>query len=201
MVRQTQARVRVARRLGEVLPGLTRKPIDRKPYPPGQHGPIARQRKSEYRVRLEEKQKLRAHYGVNETQLRRYFAHAAHAHGDTGVLLLQALERRLDNVVFRAGFAPTIPAARQLVNHGHVEVNGRKVDIASYALKAGDVVRLRDERGRRLAKEALEQRVWPVPSFLDVDDGELTARFLADPPREDVLVSVREHLIIEHYSR
>jgi len=131
-------RLRVIRRLGVQLPGLTRKDGERRPYPPGQHGPTGSKRRktSMFRRLLEEKQKVRFNYGVTETQLRRYFAEAQRLPGKTGDNLLALLERRLDNTVFRLGFAPTIPAARQLVSHGHVRVNGKKVDRAT--LKPGD---------------------------------------------------------------
>ena len=122
-------RLKVIRRLGTLLPGLARKEADRKAYPPGQHGPAgARRKKSDFRRRFEEKQKVRFHYGVSETQLRRYFAMALRRPVATGEALLSILERRLDNVIFRLGLAPTIPAARQLVSHGHVLVNGRRVN-------------------------------------------------------------------------
>src|SRR5918997_5477486 len=136
MSRYRGPRLRVVRRLGDV-PGLTRK-TPRRAYPPGQHGQ-ARKKRSEYAIRLEEKQKLRFNYGITEKQLLRYVRKARRATGSTGQTLLQLLEMRLDNTVFRMGMAPTIPAARQLVNHGHVTVNNRVVSIASYACRAGDV--------------------------------------------------------------
>jgi ribosomal protein S4 len=130
-----RSRVKVIRRLGTPLPGLTRKPADRRPYPPGVHGATARLRKSDYRSQLEEKQKVRFHYGVSETQLRRSLAKTADLKADRRRTRLELLERRLDNVVFRLGWAPTIPAARQLVTHGHVRVNGRQVDRPGYTSK------------------------------------------------------------------
>ena len=154
MSRYRGARLRVTRRLGD-LPGLTRKSAKRS-YPPGQHGQ-ARRKRSEYAIRLEEKQKLRFNYGVSERQLVRYVKKARAQDGSTGTNLLKLLENRLDNVCFRLGFGPTIPGARQLVNHGHVTVNGRVVDIASYQCRAGDVVAIREKKpSKKLAETNLE---------------------------------------------
>jgi ribosomal protein S4 len=141
------SRVKVIRRLGTPLPGLTRKLADRRPYPPGTHGARARLRESDYRRQLEEKQKARFHYGVSETQLRRYLGKAAGEDVQSGGTRLVLLERRLDNAVFRLGWAPTISAARQLVVHGHVRVNGRRVDRPSYLVKIGDEIELSSRRG------------------------------------------------------
>src|SRR4028119_1479484 len=150
MSRYRGPRLRVVRRLGD-LPGLTRK-TPRRAYPPGQHGQ-ARKKRSEYAIRLEEKQKLRFNYGLTEKQLLRYVRKARRATGSTGQSLLQLLEMRLDNTVFRLGMAGTIPAARQLVNHGHVTVNGRVVDIPSYQCRPGEVIAVRDnERSKRLVQ-------------------------------------------------
>ena len=143
MSRYRGPRLRIVRRLGE-LPGLTRKSA-RRAYPPGQHGQN-RKKRSEYAIRLEEKQKLRLNYGLTEKQLLRYVRKARRVTGSTGQVLLQLLEMRLDNTVFRLGMAPTIPAARQLVNHGHVTVNGRVVNIASYQCRPGEEIAVRDQR-------------------------------------------------------
>ena len=127
MARHTGPRLKIIRRLGTPLPGLMRTDPDlRRPYPPGQHGPTRRKKLSDYALRLMEKQKLRFHYGVSEKQMRKYMKNAARQKGNKGANLLSLLERRLDNVVFRAGWAPTIPAARQMVRHGHVHVGGRR---------------------------------------------------------------------------
>ena len=148
-------RLKIIRRLGTQLPGLTRKQADRKPHSPGQHGPTAgRRRKSDFRRRLEEKQKVRFHYGVSETQLRRYFVAVQGRPVATGEALLSMLERRLDNVIFRLGFAPTILAARQLASHGHVLVNRRRVDRAGYLVDVGDTISLSPR-----ARDAVRRRV------------------------------------------
>src|ERR671933_2308443 len=154
MSRYRGPRLRVVRRLGD-LPGLTRK-TPRRAYPPGQHGQ-ARKKRSEYAIRLEEKQKLRFNYGLTEKQLLRYVRRARRATGSTGQALLQLLEMRLDNTIFRLGMAGTIPAARQLVNHGHVTVNGRPVNIASYQCRPGDVIGVRDRaHSRQLVEQNLQ---------------------------------------------
>ncbi len=134
-------RLKAIRRFGTPLPGLTRKQADERMFPPGQHGArLKRQRKSAYRERLEEKQKLRRHYGISESQLQRYFRQAVSRPDVTGEALLARLERRLDNVIFWFGFAPTIPAARQLVSHGHILIDGFRVDIPSYAVDPGNTI-------------------------------------------------------------
>ena len=168
MARYRGPRLRITRRLGD-LPGLTRKAAKRS-YPPGQHGQ-ARRKRSEYAIRLEEKQKLRFNYGVSERQLVRYVKKARAQEGSTGTNLLKLLENRLDNVCFRLGFGPTVPGARQLVNHGHVTVNGRVTDIASYQCKPGDVVAIRERKcSKQLAEGNLEfPGLANVPTHLELD--------------------------------
>ena len=202
MSRQRGPRLKIVRRFQEPLPGLTQKNGERRPYPPGQHGPGRRGKVSDYRVRLDEKQKLRLNYGLTERQLRRYYRRATKTKGDTGALLLCLLESRLDNTVFRAGFAPTVPAARQLVNHGHVRVNGKRVDIASYSLASGQVVSLTDDAKKiPMVATALQGRALELPSYLSVDESLAQASVTSLPQREDVPVEVQEQLIIEYYSR
>lgn len=200
MARYRGPRLRVVRRLGE-LPGLSRK-APRKAYPPGQHGQ-ARKKKSEYAVRLEEKQKLRFNYGLTEKQLLRYVKKARRAGGSTGLALLQLLEMRLDNTVFRLGFAPTIPGARQLVNHGHLMVNGRVVSIASYQCRPGDLISVRDkDASRKLVEDNLEfPGLANVPSHLELDKPKLKAKVNGIIEREWVALNVNELLVVEYYSR
>jgi small subunit ribosomal protein S4 len=188
------------RRLGE-LPGLSRK-SPRRAYPPGQHGQ-ARKKRSEYAVRLEEKQKLRFNYGVSERQLLRYVRKARRASGSTGLVLLQLLEMRLDNTVFRLGLGPTIPGARQLVNHGHVTVNGRVVDIPSYQCKPGDVIAVRDnERSRKLVESNLQfPGLANLPSHLEFDKNKKEGKVNGVVEREWVALQVNELLVVEYYSR
>lgn len=201
MSRYRGPRLRLVRRLGTELPGLSRK-TPRKAYPPGQHGQ-ARKKRSEYAIRLDEKQKLRFNYGVSERQLLRYVRKARRAAGSTGQSLLQLLEMRLDNTVFRLGMAPTIPAARQLVNHGHVTVNGRVVDIPSYQCKAGEVIGVRDnERSRKLVEANLQfPGLAHLPSHLEFDKNKMEGKVNGIIEREWVALQVNELLVVEYYSR
>jgi small subunit ribosomal protein S4 len=192
--------LRIVRRLGE-LPGLSRK-TPRRAYPPGQHGQ-ARKKRSEYAIRLEEKQKLRFNYGVNEKQLIRYVKKARRATGSTGTSLLQLLEMRLDNTIFRLGMAGTIPAARQLVNHGHITVNGRVVDIPSYNCRPGDVIAVRDrDRSRRLVQTNMEYPgLANLPSHLEYDKNTMVGKVNGVIEREWIALQINELLVVEYYSR
>jgi small subunit ribosomal protein S4 len=183
------------------LPGLSRKQ-PKHAYPPGQHGQ-ERKKKSEYAVRLEEKQKLRFNYGLTETQLLRYVRRARRVKGSTGLVLLQLLEMRLDNTVFRMGMAPTIPAARQLVNHGHITVNGKVVSIASYGCRPGEVISVKDrEASRKLVETNLEfPGLANTPSHLEFDKAKLTGKVNGIVEREWIALQVNELLVIEYYSR
>jgi small subunit ribosomal protein S4 len=183
------------------LPGLTRK-VARRAYPPGQHGQ-ARRKRSEYAIRLEEKQKLRFNHGLSEKQLLRYVKKARRATGSTGQVLLQMLEMRLDNTIFRLGMAPTIPGARQLVNHGHVTVNGRVVDIPSYQCRPGDLVGIKNrEKSREMVKANLQYPgLANVPSHLELDKEKLLGKVNSVIDREWVALQVNELLVVEYYSR
>ncbi|XTZ12371.1 MAG: 30S ribosomal protein S4 [cyanobacterium endosymbiont of Rhopalodia inflata] len=200
MTRYRGPRLRVVRRLGE-LPGLSRK-NPRRAYPPGQHGQ-ARRKRSEYAIRLEEKQKLRFNYGVTEGQLVRYVKKARKATGSTGQKLLELLEMRLDNTVFRLGMAGTIPGARQLVSHGHVTVNGQVVDIASYQCRPGEVISVRNQdRSRRLVAANMEYPgLANLPSHLDFDKNTLTGKVNGIIEREWIALQINELLVVEYYSR
>ncbi|MGF1535341.1 MAG: 30S ribosomal protein S4 [Elainellaceae cyanobacterium] len=200
MSRYRGPRLRVVRRLGE-LPGLTRKTA-RRAYPPGQHGQ-GRRKRSEYAVRLEEKQKLRFNYGLTERQLLRYVKRARRATGSTGQVLLQLLEMRLDNTVFRLGMAPTIPSARQLVNHGHIMVNGRRVDIPSYQCRPGDVITVRDrDRSRELVVTNLQfPGLANLPNHLEFDKSKLEGKVNGVIDREWIALQINELLVVEYYSR
>ncbi|MBW4561142.1 MAG: 30S ribosomal protein S4 [Mojavia pulchra JT2-VF2] len=200
MSRYRGPRLRIVRRLGD-LPGLTRKSA-RRAYPPGQHGQN-RKKRSEYAIRLEEKQKLRLNYGLTEKQLLRYVRRARRVTGSTGQVLLQLLEMRLDNTVFRMGLAPTIPAARQLVNHGHITVNGRVVNIASYQCRPGEEIAVRDkEASRKLVETNLQYPgLANLPSHLEFDKNKLTGKVNSLIEREWVALQVNELLVVEYYSR
>jgi small subunit ribosomal protein S4 len=203
MARYTGPRTRISRRFGVPLFG-SNKSLERRNFPPGQHGIRAgRKKKSEYSVALGEKQKLRFQYGVLEKQFRGYYEEAARRRGITGEIILQLLELRLDNVCYRLGFGNTRQAARQLVNHGHVLVNGKVVDVASYECKAGDVIKLAakpssQQMGLRMLD--LTQAV-PLVDWLTLDRAALEGTISRVPERSDIDPMVNEQLIVELYSR
>ena len=176
--------------------------VTRRNYAPGQHGQ-KRAKLSEYGIQLREKQKTRSFYGVGEKQFRKYFEEAAKTRGITGIVLLRTLESRLDNVVYRMGFGVSRPQARQLVTHGNIEVNGKKVDIASYQVKPGDVVAIREIRkDNPVVKENMEANaVRPIPEWLEVDREKMSGKVIRLANREDIDLPVEEHLIVELYSK
>jgi small subunit ribosomal protein S4 len=209
MVAKRGPRLKAIRRLGTPLPGLTRKTADKKPYPPGQHGPTGgagrgRKKQSEYGRQLLEKQKLRLNYGVSERQMRNYMAQAERQGGKAGDNLLALLERRLDNVVFRLGIAPTIPAARQLVAHGHIRVDGRRVDRAAYMVKPGVHVSVSD-RARNMPEVKTSVEHGPqvkLPGYLAIDPSDkFGGRVISLPMRGDVPVIVDDAAVVEFYAR
>ena len=203
MARYTGPKTKISRRFGVPIFGPA-KALERKNYPPGMHGPKGSRRKqSDYAVALAEKQKLRYQYGLLERQFRRYFQTALTRRGVTGEILLQLLETRLDNVVYRLGFANSRNAARQMVSHGHVAVNGRKVDVSSFTLRPGDEVTVKDKPGsRRLATRNLElTQIAPIPDWLVVDKEGFSGKVARIPTREEIAPIVNEQLIVELYSR
>jgi small subunit ribosomal protein S4 len=176
--------------------------IERRPYPPGQHGQ-GRTKFSEYGVQLREKQKVKRLYGLLETQFSGYYKWASSKKGKTGENLLKFLEQRLDNATFRAGFADTRNEARQLVRHGHFQVNGRKVNIPSYQVRPGDVITVR-ERSRKIVRisealEAVDRR--GVAPWIELDKKAFTAKVKSEPAREDITMPIAEQLIVELYSK
>lgn len=202
----SRPRLKIVRRLGVQLPGLTRKDAERRPFPPGQHGQsTGRRRKiSDFRRRLEEKQKIRFYYGVGERQLRRYIEAAGKMSGVKGHNLFSLLERRLDNVVFRLGFTPTIPAARQLVSHGHVRVNGQRVDRPSYKVEVGETITLSARAKERPSiQESLSTGpLVKLPGYLAIDPSDKsTGRVIATPMRHDVAFIVDDAAVVEFYAR
>ncbi|MGH9895647.1 MAG: 30S ribosomal protein S4 [bacterium] len=201
MARSIGPRHRACRRARTPLCQAKRCPVERRPYPPGQHG-RGRIKESDYQLQLREKQKLRAMYGVLERQFRRYYEAATRQPGITGENLLRILESRIDNVVWRAGLAATRPQARQLVNHGHFRVNGKKVDIPSFQLRAGDIVSAK-ERSRELLiiQHSLDTISHPVPEWLSVNGDERAISVLSLPDRAQIDTSIREQMIIELYSK
>jgi small subunit ribosomal protein S4 len=174
--------------------------VERRPYPPGEHG-RARIRQSEYRQQLREKQRARRYYQVLERQFRNYYAKASRQPGVTGENLLRLLERRLDNVLVRLGFASSRRQARQLVDHGHFRVNGRRVNIPSYQVRPGDVISVKDGSGTdQVIRDATELTA-TVPALLQADFDSLTAKVLRLPERGEISVPVQEQLIVELYSK
>jgi small subunit ribosomal protein S4 len=202
MARYTGPSTRVSRRFGQYIVGSA-KVLERRNFPPGQHGPKSRRKLSEYAVGLAEKQKLRFIYGLLERQFRRTFAIAKKERGVTGERFLQLLETRLDSVVYLLGFAKSRAAARQLVNHGHVRVNGRKVDIASYTVVQGDEIEMKAvNSSRQLATRAIEEtRARVVPAWLTRNDEALKGTVTRLPTRDEMEPSINEQLIVEYYSR
>lgn len=192
---------KLSRREGINLFGTTSRSLERRlNQPPGEQARARRRRLSDYAVRLREKQKVKRMYGLMERQFVRLFEEARRRAGNTGLNLLQLLEQRLDNVLYRLGFARTRPQARQFVTHGHVRVNGQKVDIPSYQVRPGDVITL-DETIRKNpdVEELLEAGVPYLPGWLSREDG--TGRVLRPPAREEIDAHIREELIVEFYSR
>jgi small subunit ribosomal protein S4 len=201
MARYTGPRHKACRRARTPLCQSKRCPVDRRPYPPGQHG-RGRVRESDYLVQLREKQKLRTMYGVLERQFRRYYEEAARRQGITGDNLLILLEQRLDNVVWRSGLAATRPQARQMVNHGHFQVNGKKVDIPSYQVKPGDVITVK-ERSRDLImiQHSVDTQGRLVPEWMNVDADTRRIEISAHPRRDQIDTDINEQLIVELYSK
>lgn len=202
MARYTGPKDKLSRREGYNLFGSTSRSLERRlNVPPGVHGQKRRRKESEYGIQLREKQKVKRIYGLLERQFRRFFDIAGKQRGATGEVLLQLLERRLDNTVYRLGFARTRPMARQLVSHGHVTVNGKKVDIASYLVKPGDVVGLAEKSAQIVGvQESLADRGPNMPGWLSRDD-ERVGRVLRHPERGEVEPGITEQLIVEFYSR
>ena len=202
MARYTGPTTRISRRFGQPIFGAT-KAYEKRTYPPGQHGPKLRRKLSEYAVGLNEKQKLRYIYGLLERQFRRVFENAKRERGVTGERFLQLLETRLDSVVYLLGFAKSRAAARQFVNHGHVRVNGHKVDIASYNVLEGDEVEIKNTpSSRQLATRCLEEnRARNVPGWLTLNTEAFKAIVNRLPKRDEMEPGINEQLIVEFYSR
>ncbi len=198
MARYLGPKVKLSRRVGVPIADIPKHTAKRQLTPPGMHGYRGR-RLRDYGIRLNEKQKLRYHYGVLEKQFRRCVHEAARRKGNTGEVLLQLLELRLDNVVRRAGFTRTVWAARQMVVHQHVELNGHRADRPSHAVKPGDVVTLR-KRIVNLAKDNMESMAGHiVPGWMEVNPAELTIKIVAQPTREEIPFDVNTNLIVEFY--
>ena len=202
MARYTGPRVRISRRFNTPIFGPT-KYLERKNYPPGMHGPKSRRKNTEYASGLIEKQKLRYYYGLQERQFRGIYEKALRRRGVTGETMLQMLESRLDNVVFHLGFATTRAAARQIVAHGHVKVNGRKVSIPSYSLKVNDVVEVKDSNvSRQIATKSLEASTSrAVPDWFALDRAAFKGTLIRIPSRDEIQPIANEQAVVEFYSR
>ena len=200
MSRYTGPSYKQARRVGFSITE-TGKELARRPYGPGQHGKDRKGKLSDYGVQLKEKQKVRFMYGLNERQFRKTFDEAAKLQGIHGTNFLRLLESRLDNLVYRAGFASTRRGARQLVNHGHVTVNGKKVDIPSYRVKVGDVISLKeDDKNLKVVEEALS-KISKRVDFITYDENKKEATFVRLPERNELNADINEALIVEFYNK
>lgn len=202
MARYTGPRTKIARKFGEPIFGPD-KVLEKKNYPPGMHGSTKKRRKvSEYGVQLQEKQKAKFIYGMLERQFSNLFEKASRMQGVTGVTLLQLLESRLDNVVYRLGIAPTRAAARQLVSHRHIAVNGKIVNIPSFSLKPGDVVAVREKsKSLEVITDSLSTNRYSKYSWLEWDKDQLVGKYLNNPERSDIPENIKEQLIVELYSK
>jgi len=204
MTKRLESKYKINRRLGENLWGRPKSPVNKRQYGPGQHGQ-RRKKPSDFGTQLAAKQKLRGYYGnINERQFQKVYEEAVRLTGDTSERLIGLLERRLDAVIYRMKFVPTVFAARQFVNHGHVRVNGKRVTIASYRVREGDVVEVKEKsRDLALVMEALESPERDIPDYVDVDVQKRRGTFVRTPKLADVPypVSMDPNLVVEYYSR
>ena len=199
MARYRGSVCKLSRSVGVPLDGYPKTERMKRTYGPGQHGQ-ARKKPSEYALQLQEKQKVRYTYGLSEKQFRKYYDIAQSKKGVTGTVFLQRLESRLDNILYRSGLVMTRPQSRQAITHGHIRVNGRKVDIPSYIMKIGDEITIR-EASKKFIRTQTDSNANTVSDWLDVDDVGLSVRFKALPERSEIDQSFKEQLIIEYYSR
>ena len=205
MTKRTSAKYKIDRRMGENIWGRPKSPVNKREYGPGQHGQRRKGKMSDFGLQLRAKQKLKGYYGdLTEKQFKRIYVEAARVKGDTGENLIGLLESRLDALVYRAKFVPTIFAARQFVNHGHVTVNGQRVNIPSYRVKEGDVVEVRQKsKQMALVLEATQLPERDVPEYIEADHNKLTATFVRRPALGDVPypVMMEPNLVIEYYAQ
>ncbi|MCA3734218.1 MAG: 30S ribosomal protein S4 [Phenylobacterium sp.] len=204
MSKRHSAKYKIDRRMGENIWGRPKSPINQRAYGPGQHGQRRKQKTSDFGLQLRAKQKLKGYYGnLTEKQFSRTYDEAARRKGNTAETLIGLLEARLDAVVYRAKFVPTVFAARQFVNHGHVTVNGKRVNIASYRVKVGDVVQVRERsRNMALVLEALQSAERDTPDYIEVDAKAMSARFIRTPELSEVPypVKMEPNLVVEFYA-
>jgi small subunit ribosomal protein S4 len=205
MTKRVEAKHKLDRRMGQNIWGRPKSPVNRREYGPGQHGQRRKGKPSDFGIQLRAKQKLKGYYAnISEKQFRGLYAEAVRLKGDSGANLIGLLERRLDAVIYRAKFVPTVFAARQFVNHGHVKVNGRRVNIPSYMVKVGDVVEVKDKSKQlALVLEAISLAERDVPDYIEADHGKMTAKLARVPGLTEVPypVQMEPHLVVEYYSR
>jgi small subunit ribosomal protein S4 len=205
MTKRSEAKYKIDRRMGQNIWGRPKSPVNRREYGPGQHGQRRKGKLSDYGVQLRAKQKLKGYYAnISERQFRGVYAEAIRMKGDSGANLIGLLERRLDSVVYRAKFVPTIFAARQFINHGHIKVNGRRVTVSSYRVKAGDLIEVKDKSKQlALVIEATGLAERDVPDYIEADHNKMTAKFARVPQVNEVPypVQMEPHLVVEYYSR
>ncbi|AZG76963.1 30S ribosomal protein S4 [Methylocystis rosea] len=205
MTKRAESKYKLDRRLGQNIWGRPKSPVNRREYGPGQHGQRRKGKLSDYGTQLKAKQKLKGYYGnISEKQFRKYYAEAIRLKGDSGDNLIGLLERRLDAVVYRAKFVPTVFAARQFVNHGHIRVNGKRVNIPSYQVKVGDVIEVKEASKQAVTVlEAVQLAERDAPEYYDVDHSKMTAKLVRVPHATEVPypVQMEPNLVIEFYSR
>jgi small subunit ribosomal protein S4 len=205
MTKRVEAKHKLDRRMGQNIWGRPKSPVNRREYGPGQHGQRRKGKLSDFGIQLRAKQKLKGYYAnISEKQFRGIYAEAVRLRGDSGAHLIGLLERRLDAVVYRAKFVPTVFAARQFINHGHIKVNGRRVNIPSYMVKVGDVIEVKDKSKQlALVLEAISLAERDVPDYIEADHGKMTAKLARVPTLTEVPypVQMEPHLVVEYYSR
>jgi small subunit ribosomal protein S4 len=205
VTKRTSAKYKIDRRMGENIWGRPKSPVNKREYGPGQHGQRRKNKLSDFGTQLRAKQKLKGYYGdLTEKQFRKIFSEAERVKGDTGEMLVGLLERRLDAVVYRAKFVPTVFAARQFVNHGHVTVNGKRVNIASYKVSEGDIIEVRQKSKQMVVLlEAVALAERDVPDYIEADHNKMTAKFVRTPSLSDVPypVVMEPNLVVEYYAK
>ena len=205
MTKRMESKYKIDRRMGQNIWGRPKSPVNRREYGPGQHGQRRKSKLSDFGVQLKAKQKLRGYYGnISERQFRGIYDEAIRMKGDSGANMIGLLERRLDAVVYRAKFVPTVFASRQFINHGHIKVNGKRVNIASYRVKVGDLIEVKEKSQQMnlvIEAQALTER--DVPDYIEVDGSKFTAKFARVPVVTDMpyAVQMEPHLVVEYYSR
>jgi small subunit ribosomal protein S4 len=205
MTKRMESKYKIDRRMGENIWGRPKSPVNRREYGPGQHGQRRKSKLSDYGVQLKAKQKLRFYYGnISEKQFRSIYQEAIRMKGDSGAHMIGLLERRLDAIIYRAKFVPTVFAARQFINHGHIKVNGKRVNIPSYRVKVGDLIEIKEKSKQMnlvLEAQALAER--DVPDYIETDPSKMTAKLNRIPTISDVpyAVQMEPHLVVEYYSR